>query len=100
MTEIADSGQIPITVDGEPAGFAQADEQLVAVVKRFMSANGAREAVVYSGETKLMTPDGSKTLRALSILALDIYRPYRRYGSCGSDPAVPTNLGKADVGHA
>ena len=81
MSETGDYGQIPITVDAESAGFAQADEVLATVVKCFADAKGIRVAVVYSGKRRLMPSDGSETLRALGISELSIARRSRWCGS-------------------
>jgi len=71
---------VAVSVNGEPSGTAQATDTLAAVVQRYASSKGIQSATVYAGERKLLPSQGSQTMQALGVTAINIVTKDQRAG--------------------
>jgi hypothetical protein len=74
MTEVWEQGSstVPVKVNGEPVGNAEATETLGQVASRYSSQHGLRTFNVLVNGSKADTSAGSQTLSALGASSVEL----------------------------
>jgi hypothetical protein len=63
---------VAVSVNGELRDDINGSEKLGDVVQRYAKVAGIHTAAVYSGDRKLSSSDGNRTLAELGLTSLDI----------------------------